>query len=227
MRLLRRVFRALACKMKSLSLVVFLAVLTAGSGFFGPDVPGIFRASQIVPNVIPVAPRRQLEVIYQNFNRVSLGQELTPTSVRNSPAVVKCVLCGISLRDFYTIVMINPDAPNPSNPTEANFLHFLAVNVPGHRFSHALHVGETVAEYVGAGPAQSSGYHRYIYLLYRQPDGRTLFNEPRIPTTNASLRRNFALDAFVARYRLEIVAGNFFQAAYDASVDDWNAQFVD
>ncbi|XP_059622280.1 protein D3-like [Phlebotomus argentipes] len=209
-------------------LVVFLTLFAAGGwAFFGPDVPGIFRAAQIVPNVIPVAPQRQLEVIYERLNRVSLGEELTPSAVRNPPVVVKCLLCGISLRGFYTLVLIDPDAPSRDNPFEANFLHFMAVNIPGHRFTHALHQGETVAEYMGAIPGQNTGHHRYIFLLYRQRGGQTLFDEPRIPSNNTSLRRNFALDNFVARYSLDLAAGNFFQAAYDSSVNALSAQFVD
>lgn len=215
------------CEMKSLLVLAFLSALSGARAFLGPDVPGIFRASQIVPNVIPVPPEHQLEVIYSIFNRVSLGEELTPTSVRNLPSVVKCLFCGVRLTGFYSLVMIDPDAPSRDNPYEANFLHFMAVNIPGHRLAYGLHMGETVAEYVGAGPALTTGYHRYIFLLYHQPNGRTLFNEPRIPSTNASLRRNFALDSFVARYGLELVAGNFFQAAYDSSVPAWNDQFVD
>ncbi|GAB0087835.1 hypothetical protein DMENIID0001_021890 [Sergentomyia squamirostris] len=213
--------------MNSLVLVIFLSVLGGGIAFLGPNLAAIFRAAQIVPNVIPEAPGRQLEVVYEGFNRVSLGEEIFPRAVRSSPTIVKCLLCGINPLAFYTLVMINPDAPRRDNPFEANWLHFLTVNVPGHRFAFGLHMGEVIAEYVGAGPADGTGFHRYIFLLYQQPNGRTLFDEPRIPANNASLRRNFALNLFVTRYRLHLVAGNFFQSTYDSSVGAWDAQFID
>ncbi|XP_055691254.1 protein D3-like [Lutzomyia longipalpis] len=198
--------------MKNLSVVLLFAFVAFGGAFLGPDIPGVFRAARIVPNVIPVAPTRQLEVIYGTFNRVSLGEELSPAAVRNSPNVVKCILCGIRLTGFYTLVLIDPDAPRPDNPFEANFLHHMVVNVPGHRFGFGLHMGETVAEYVGTQQSQSTAFHRYIFLLYQQPTGRRLFNEPRINATETALRRNFALDTFVSKYGLQLVAGNFFQA---------------
>lgn len=39
--------------------------------------------------------------------------------------------------------------------------------------------GDEVVEYIGAGPPKGTGIHRYIYLIYKQPNGKIEHNEPR------------------------------------------------
>lgn len=42
--------------------------------------------------------------------------------------------------------------------------------------------GDEVFEYIGAGPPANSGVHRYIFFVFKQPNGKIEHNEPR--TTN-------------------------------------------
>ena len=85
--------------------------------------------------------------------------------------------------DLYTLVIWDPDAPNPS------FLHWLVVNIP----EDQVHKGETLVEY--KPPTPPSGIHRYYVGLYQQPAILNIGDSPE--------RVGFSIDAFIRKYGLE------------------------
>jgi phosphatidylethanolamine-binding protein (PEBP) family uncharacterized protein len=85
--------------------------------------------------------------------------------------------------DMYTVVIWDPDAPNPS------FLHWLVINIPEDRVQD----GETIIDYMP--PTPPSGTHRYYVGLYRQP-------KP-LNTAMSLSRTAFSIDAFVKMYSLQ------------------------
>lgn len=91
---------------------------------------------------------------------------------------------------------------------------FQVVNIPG---SSKVSDGETLTEYIGSAPPKSSGLHRYVFVLYKQPE-KTKFKEPHHSNTDGN-RGNFSTKKFAANYNLgKPMAGNFFQAEFDDSV---------
>ena len=78
--------------------------------------------------------------------------------------------------------------------------------------------GDVLSAYVGAGPPEGSGLHRYVFLLYRQPGTERLAFEgvPRLPNTRAEHRAGFKARDFAKTYGLgDPVAARVFQAAHD------------
>lgn len=89
--------------------------------------------------------------------------------------------------------------------------HYLVGNIPGSDISR----GEVLSEYVGAGPPQGTGLHRYIFLIYEQP-GKLTFDEKRLTNRSGDHRGKFNTRAFVKKYNLgEPIAANFYQAEWD------------
>lgn len=75
--------------------------------------------------------------------------------------------------------------------------------------------GETLSEYVGSGPPEGTGLHRYVFLVYKQ-DGKLAFDEPRLKNTSGDNRGGFSIAKFAKKYDLgNPVAGNFYQAQWD------------
>ncbi|KAI3421408.1 CULLIN_2 domain-containing protein [Psidium guajava] len=62
-----------------------------------------------------------LRVIYNNNREVNNSCELKPSQVVNQPRIV---IGGDDLRTFYTLVMVDPDAPSPSDPNLREYLHW-------------------------------------------------------------------------------------------------------
>ncbi|KAK4605673.1 hypothetical protein RGQ29_000111 [Quercus rubra] len=67
-----------------------------------------------------------LRVTYNN-REVNNGCELKPSHVVNQPRVD---IGGDDLRTFYTLVMVDPDAPSPSDPNLREYLHWLVTDIP-------------------------------------------------------------------------------------------------
>lgn len=114
------------------------------------------------------------QITYPSGVEVNLGNELTPTQVKDLPTVS----FAADPEKYYTLVMTDPDAPSRIEPTYREFKHWVVVNIPGNDVAS----GENLAEFVGSGPPLSTGLHRYVFLVYEQPKKLPFTGEPR--TTN-------------------------------------------
>ncbi|KAJ8713089.1 hypothetical protein PYW08_008393 [Mythimna loreyi] len=166
-----------------------------------------FNESEIVPDVLSTEPVTIMTVLYGHSKFVTSGNILTPTEVKDIPLVSWYYVSD----KYYTLVMTDPDAPSRAKPTSREWLHWMVVNIPG----HDLTAGETIAQYVGAGPGKDSGLHRYVFLVYEQPY-KMDFDEPRLTNRSMANRSLFSVSKFAEKYYLgDPIAGNFFQAEYD------------
>lgn len=97
-------------------------------------------------------------------------------------------------------------------PTYREWHHWLVVNIPGNDIKN----GQTLSEYIGSGPPPETGLHRYVFLVYKQSNGKITCDEKVLPNTSGEGRGCFSIKNFAEKYQLgEPIAGNFFQAEYD------------
>ncbi|XP_014259005.1 protein D3-like [Cimex lectularius] len=164
--------------------------------------------TKIVPDVVSTAPEDMLNIHYKSGAVVSMGNELTPTQVKNQPDV------GWKDADensLYTLAMVDPDAPSREAPKMREWHHWLVVNIPGADVAQ----GETMSEYIGAAPPKGSGLHRYVFLLYKQL-GKLKCSEPKLTNKSGEKRGKFSIAQFAKKYNLDgPIAGNFFEAKFD------------
>lgn len=98
-----------------------------------------------------------------------------------------------------------------SIPSSFQWLHWLVGNIPGNDVSK----GEILSAYVGSGPPQGTGFHRYVFLIYKQTE-KLEFDEPRLTNTSGDNRGGFSIAKFAQKYNLGTpVAGNLYQAQWD------------
>lgn len=71
--------------------------------------------------------------------------------------------------------MVDPDAPSRRNPKNREYRHWLVMNIPGNDISK----GDEVIQFIGSGAPKKTGLHRYVYLVYKQPNGQIEHTEPR------------------------------------------------
>ncbi|KAF9414806.1 hypothetical protein HW555_007386 [Spodoptera exigua] len=199
--------------------VVLFAIV---NNFVKANVTYSFISNEIVPDVVPVAPSDRADVLFEvnkHFVRTGEGNVLTPSDVRNPPI---WVLWNYTTSNYYTLMMIDPDAPTRQDPTYRSWLHWLVVNIPG---IYIPNRGETLVEYVGAGPPEGTGLHRYVFLVYEQP-GLMEFQGAPISTNRTTANRvSFSAVDFAKKFNLDNpVAGDFFQAQYDDYVPTLHRQ---
>lgn len=173
----------------------------------------------VVPDVIDAVPPESLYIKYPSGVEAKDGIELTPTQVKDIPSVVSW---SSEQGVFHTLCMVDPDAPSKENATFREIQHWLVVNIPG----NSIESGKTLSEYIGSGPPQGTGLHRYVFLVYKQP-GLLETDEKFISNRTAAGRRNFKIRDFARKYNLENpIAANFYQAQYDDYVPVLRQQFV-
>jgi phosphatidylethanolamine-binding protein len=147
------------------------------------------------------------------------GHVFTPTQVKDVPEVT----WDAESDAFYTVIMTDPDAPTRSDPKYREFRHWTVINIPGCDVSAGAHV----AEYVGSGPPKGTGLHRYIFLLYKQQEGKIVKEVPIVPNTTAGGRGGWKAAAFAEEHALGVpIAACIYQAEYDDYVPILYAQFT-
>lgn len=171
----------------------------------------------VVPDVIDSKPSTSLQVEWASGVSAQQGNELKPTQVKEQP---KIKLDGLTKADkLYLLAMVDPDAPSRKEPKLREIAHFMIANIPGSELSK----GDTIFEYIGSGAPQGTGLHRYIFLLYEQPNKITGLS--KTPKTSRQGRMNFSMRKFAKDHQLSgPIAANFFQAQYDDYVPLLHAQ---
>lgn len=97
---------------------------------------------------------------YQNGIAVNLGNALSPAEVSSKPDLEWDAKSNL----FYTVLMVDPDAPSRRDPKLREWTHWLVVNIPG----TDLNMGNVLVDYIPPGPPKGTGLHRYIFLVFKQ-----------------------------------------------------------
>jgi len=144
---------------------------------------------------------------------IKTGQVVTPTQAQEKPVL------GWEAEEgsYYTVILTDPDAPSRAEPKLREYVHWARVNILGENLPcDGQDGGDDLKEYVGAGPPSNTGDHRYFFLVFKQQDGKTDFDDDeRIPFVNSG-RPNFKTADFAAKYNLGApIAWSYFKASYD------------
>uniref|UniRef100_A0ACD6AC29 Uncharacterized protein n=1 Tax=Avena sativa TaxID=4498 RepID=A0ACD6AC29_AVESA len=100
----------------------------------------------------------RLRVLYGN-REITNGSELRPSQVANQPTVK---ITGLA-RSLYTLVMVDLDAPSPSDPSAREYLHWLVTDIPE---GGDVCRGTEVVAY--ESPRPTAGIHRLAFVVFRQ-----------------------------------------------------------
>ncbi|AQK44412.1 ZCN19 protein [Zea mays] len=143
----------------------------------------------------PFTKAASLKVLYNN-KELTNGSELKPSQVANEPRVE--IIGGRDMSNLYTLVMVDPDSPSPSNPTKREYLHWLVTDIPE---SANASYGNEIVSY--ENPKPTAGIHRFVFVLFRQSVQQTVYAP--------GWRQNFNTRDFSAFYNLgPPVAAVFF-----------------
>ncbi|KAF8378634.1 hypothetical protein HHK36_029983 [Tetracentron sinense] len=152
---------------------------------------------RVIGDVVDMfVPSVAMSVSYGS-KHVTNGCDVKP-SISTNPPIVR-----ISGRadDLYTLVMTDPDAPSPSEPSLREWVHWIVVDIPGGTNPSR---GKEILPYTG--PRPPVGIHRYILVLFQQ---KTLLSMVEQPISRA----NFNTRVFSSHLDLGLpVATVYFNA---------------
>lgn len=161
----------------------------------------------IVPEILNSLPKSLINVNYGNGKDVHLGVQLTPSEVQEEPKVK----WEAAADKFYTLLMIDPDAPSRSWPFLGQVMHWMVANVK----DCDLTTGELFAAYGGAGPPIGTGFHRYIFLVFEHSE-KIDYTEKHSAKGSRKNRMRFSLQKFMEKYKFESAfAWNYFNAKWN------------
>ncbi|KGN64620.1 protein MOTHER of FT and TFL1 [Cucumis sativus] len=127
-------------------------------------------------------PAADVSVSYGS-KHVANGGEIKPFVAADRPTVL--IQAPVS-NQLYTLVMVDPDAPSPSEPTFREWLHWIVVDIPEGADANK---GKEVVHYMG--PQPPTGIHRYVFAVFKQ--NTPLGGRLRPPTTRSNFKtRQFA-----------------------------------
>nr|XP_018901345.1 PREDICTED: protein D1-like isoform X2 [Bemisia tabaci] len=179
-------------------------------GKLEPDtIKQLVTDHKIVPDVIDVSPKHAIKVHWLHGITAKFGNTLVPEDLRKSPFLIKW---PIEKGAVYLLMMVDPDVPSRKNHTLREWNHWMFVNMPAYPL---MLFGDTLVKYVGPDPLEGTGFHRYIFLIFKQP-GNLTFNEPVLKhERNNTSRGHFSTRKFANKYKLgDPIAINFFIAEW-------------
>jgi phosphatidylethanolamine-binding protein len=113
----------------------------------------------------------------------------------------------------YTLLLIDPDAPTPDDPNFAYWRHWVITSIPAGS-SDVAQSGKILTEYLGPGPKDDSKPHRYLFLLFREPEGMKVGKED-VGGEEFVQRRSFGAKEWVEKWGLQLVGVNWMLGAGD------------
>ncbi|BBN02086.1 protein MpMFT [Marchantia polymorpha subsp. ruderalis] len=131
-------------------------------------------------------PFAELTVKYA-ARQVSNGCELKPSAVAESPLVQ--VIDRNEPNALFTLVVTDPDAPSPSEPSAKEFLHWLVTDIPSGADASA---GRQILPY--EEPKPPIGIHRYVFAVFKQ--------QQPLPLIAPSTRKKFNTKGFAQQFGL-------------------------
>jgi len=119
--------------------------------------------------------------IQYNGQKIENNDMLQLTQVNTKPSYL---LQNQIPNKYYTLMMIDIDAPSHDNPIYSPWLHWLIINIQNNSKNELI-------PYYPPTPPKGSGNHRYIFILYEQQIGQISNNK------NITKREKFKLDSFI------------------------------
>jgi hypothetical protein len=171
-RKLRPSFRTLRFMVVLIAVVVPAFFASHGNAqCINPSPELLFYRGAIIPDVIPSVPCgfQQLKVYYPALFPfpVSFNESLFQNQTLPAPHVQVFGAGGVLFTGCYTLLLVDPDAPSPTNRSISQVIHWIVTNIPWNlSILSEITTANVALSYIPATPI--GGRHRYIFLLYEQ-----------------------------------------------------------
>jgi hypothetical protein len=156
----------------SLALIPFTLAQSSDTALQVAAIEAHFKQSQIVPSLLAsFDPTALLTLNYAGVGDVTPGQLLTKEQSATTPVVtVTPVNSTVQLNGKYTIAMVDADIVG-SDLSKGENRHWLINGVDIGTDGKVTNASATsITAYAGPGPAAGSGPHRYVVIIYAQPE---------------------------------------------------------
>jgi phosphatidylethanolamine-binding protein (PEBP) family uncharacterized protein len=183
-------------------------------------IDSLKSASLLPSTIIPAdfTPTYDLTISFPSKSP-SNGSLVRVSDVKEKPSVTFST-SNSGIAQSFTFLLIDPDAPTPDDPKFAYWRHWVVVNVPSSGSgdgSGDVKDGKTLTQYLAPGPKDESGPHRYLFLLFKEPQGFSIEKDD-VGGEEFVDRRSFGAKEFVEKHGLKLVGVQWMKGVGDG----WN-----
>nr|XP_018905922.1 PREDICTED: protein D3-like [Bemisia tabaci]XP_018905923.1 PREDICTED: protein D3-like [Bemisia tabaci]XP_018905924.1 PREDICTED: protein D3-like [Bemisia tabaci] len=176
------------------------------------------KEAKVIPDVISAEVPQPLKVEYMDDN-IEFGTLVEYNPMNEQPFSLDW---EYENKEFYTIVVSDPDFPDPKKPLRKEYLHWMVTNME----EGFIREGNVIAPYVPPSKkhlATCFGLHRIVIVLYKQlkgkinvsPDLYTPPNDPDVDDVEPFNREKFSSKCFAKEHNLAPLAANYFTMQMD------------
>eukprot|EP00483_Globobulimina_turgida_P003734 UN03740 len=164
--------------------------------------------SAICPDVLDEVAV-SLDIEFDGEEIISRGTTVNKQTARQAPNVEWRLSNDNS--DYYTILMVDPDAPSHTNPRAAEWLHWMVTNIPYK--GDNIDEGDIIKMYAPPTPPSNTGDHRYCIYAFQQLGGY----DANLKDYRYKGRAKFNTKQFLESQGadLELYAASFFYCNHD------------
>jgi hypothetical protein len=185
-----------------------------------PLLNSLKSASLLPSNLIPADfnPTYNLTITFPSKSP-SNGSLVRVSDVAEKPTVALSPLSPNNTANTprLTLLLLDPDAPTPADPKFAFWRHWVITSIPGG--AQEVSEGKEVTRYLAPGPKDESGPHRYLFLLFREPEGFEI-GRGDVGGEEFVERRSFAVEEWVGRFGLVLVGVQWMRGVGDGWVGE-------
>jgi len=196
----------------SLAFIPFTFSQSTNNSNVGLEIAAIeahFSNAGIVPSLLTsFTPSAVMSVAFNGVGDVAPGTPLTQAQVQPAPSLsLTPANSSVNFGGKYTLAMVDA-GPVGFNESQGQTRHMLINSVTVAGTNVSMNSGLPVTAYAGPAPPAGTGPHRYVILLYTQPDSFT-------PPTNLSQANTpvsvFNLPDYIKTSNMgALVAANYF-----------------
>jgi phosphatidylethanolamine-binding protein (PEBP) family uncharacterized protein len=188
------------------------------------------KGANLLPSkVIPedFTPAFNLDVRFPT-KAISNGTLVRVSEVKETPSISISAIFPDSATpptpQKLTFTLIDPDAPTPDDPKFGYWRHWVVTNIPapseqqqleGQKEGSAVDAGRTLTQYLAPGPKDESGPHRYLFLLFAEPEQGLKLEKSDVGGEEFVERRSFRAEEFVQRHGLRLVGVQWMKGVGD------------
>ncbi|XP_043842397.1 phosphatidylethanolamine-binding protein 4 isoform X2 [Dromiciops gliroides] len=113
----------------------------------------------------------------------------------------------------YVLMMVDPDAPSRNYPQNRYWRHWLLINISGNGLKTGNINGHELTSYQPPGPPPKTGFHRYQFLLFEQPEkGKPI----TLSSKEKAKRGSWSISDFIKHFHLgsPVAASQFLTQNY-------------
>lgn len=185
---------------------------------------------KIIPDVVDKFDTQGLLTIeYNGKDQVALGNTLKVAETQERPTIQFTLnSLGqeeellVAEEDRFTLVLTDPDAPSNSDHKWSEYAHWIVTDLPlnatgkdAESLSTILDYskGKEILSYVGPAPPESTGKHRYVFLLFKQDPSTQLSAPSDRPNWGTGVPSSGVRD-WIKKHggKLQLLGVNFFYA---------------